>query len=138
MRRRRTQVHVDGAGPLGVGHVLVNGVQDLLLHLCDGVAVEHLHRNLWAVFVVRIDAVQDLGGGGENEVTEGAEDGPGGPECAGAARTRVQVEAFPSLEAPLSIAGARRKPFPPSLPTQNLISHLRQDINFQLCRSIST
>lgn len=58
---RRTEVHVDGARPLGVGHVLVHSVQDLLLHLCDGVTVQHLYWNLGTVFVVRIDAVQDLG-----------------------------------------------------------------------------
>lgn len=55
-----TEVHVDGAGPLGVGHVLVHGVQDLLLDLGDGVAVQHLHRDLRAVFIVRVHAVQDL------------------------------------------------------------------------------
>lgn len=54
---RHTEVHVDSTRPLGVGHVLVNSVQDLLLHLCDGVTVQHLDWNLWTVFVVRIDAV---------------------------------------------------------------------------------
>lgn len=57
-----TEVHVDSARPLGVRHVLVNGVQDLLLDLGDGVAVQHLHRNLRAVFIVRVHAVQDLSG----------------------------------------------------------------------------
>lgn len=57
----RTQVHVDGTRPLRIRHVLVNGVQDLLLHLGDGVTVQHLHWNLWAVFVVGVHTVEDLG-----------------------------------------------------------------------------
>lgn len=55
-----TQVHVDSSRALEIRHVLVNCVQDLLLHLCDGVAVQHLDGDLWAVLVVRIHAVQDL------------------------------------------------------------------------------
>lgn len=41
-------------------HVLVNGVQDLLLHLAEGVAVEHLHLDLRALLVLRVDAVHHL------------------------------------------------------------------------------
>lgn len=55
-----TQVHVRGLLPVGVGHVLVDGVQDLLLHLADGVTVQHLHLDLWALLVVRVDAVHHL------------------------------------------------------------------------------
>jgi len=55
-----TEVHVDGAWPLRIGHVLVNGVQYLLLHLGDGVTVEHLDGNLWTVLVVGVHTVQGL------------------------------------------------------------------------------
>ena len=57
----RTQVHVDSTRPLRVGHVLVDGVEYLLLHLGDGVTVQHLDWNLRAVFVVGVHAVQNLG-----------------------------------------------------------------------------
>lgn len=37
--RPPTQVHVNGPWPLRVGHILVDGIEDLLLDLCDGVTV---------------------------------------------------------------------------------------------------
>lgn len=55
-----TQVHVNGPRPLGVGHVLIDGIEDLLLDLCDGVTVQHLHWDLRTVLIVGVDAVQDL------------------------------------------------------------------------------
>lgn len=45
----------------------------------------------------------------------------------GFAHTRISLEHSRSFE----------KPFPLSLASQNLISHLRRDTNFQLCRGIS-
>lgn len=59
---------------MGVGHVLVDGVQDLLLHLADGVAVEHLHLDLWALLVLRVDAVHHLRGWGGEEEKQGVKD----------------------------------------------------------------
>ena len=55
-----TQVHVGGLLPVGVGDVLVDGIQDLLLHLADGVAVQHLHLDLGALLVLGVDAVHHL------------------------------------------------------------------------------
>lgn len=52
-----TEVHVDCPRPLRVGHILVDGIQDLLFHLGDGVAVQHFYRNLWTVLVVRVHTV---------------------------------------------------------------------------------
>lgn len=57
---RHTEVHVDGTWPLRIGHVLVNRVQYLLLYLGDGVAVQHLDRNLWAVLIVWVHTIQGL------------------------------------------------------------------------------
>lgn len=75
--RPPTQVHVHGPRPLRVGHVLVDGVKDLLLDLRDGVTVQHLHWDLRAVLVVGVDAVQDLqaAGEGEPERVEGGDEG---------------------------------------------------------------
>lgn len=56
-----TQVHISSFGPVGTGHVLEDGIQDLLLDLCDGVTVQDLHRDLGAVHVVRVHTAQDLG-----------------------------------------------------------------------------
>lgn len=56
-----TQVHVNSSRSLGIGDVLVHRVEDLLFDLGDGITVQHLHRDLWTVLVVWIDAVQDLG-----------------------------------------------------------------------------
>lgn len=55
-----TQIHVNSPRPLGVGHVLVDGIENLLFDLRDGVTVQHLHWDLRTVLVVRVDAVQDL------------------------------------------------------------------------------
>lgn len=56
----RTQVHISSFGPVGAGHVLEDGIEDLLLDLGDGVTVQDLHRDLRAVHVVRVHAAQDL------------------------------------------------------------------------------
>lgn len=45
---------------MGVWHVLVDGIEDLLLHLADGVTVQHLHLDLWAFLILRMDAVHHL------------------------------------------------------------------------------
>lgn len=65
-----TQVHVCSLGPVGAGHVLEDGVQNLLFDLSDGVAVEDLHWDLGAVGTVWADTTQDLGERGE-EVSAG-------------------------------------------------------------------
>ena len=65
-----TQVHVGGLLAVGVGDVLVDGVQDLLLHLADGVTVQHLHLDLWALLILRVDTVHHLGGGEGGAVEE--------------------------------------------------------------------
>lgn len=57
-----TQVHICSLGPVGAGHVLEDGVQNLLLDLSDGVTVENLHWDLRAVSVVWVDTAQDLVG----------------------------------------------------------------------------
>lgn len=54
---RPTEVHVDSTWPLRIGHVLVNSIQYLLLHLGDGVTVQHLYWNLWTVFIVWVHTV---------------------------------------------------------------------------------
>lgn len=55
-----TKIHVYSTWSLRIGHVLVNSVQYLLLHLGNGVTVQHLHRNLRTVLVVWVHTVQDL------------------------------------------------------------------------------
>lgn len=60
MRGAPTQVHVNRSWSLGVGDILVHGIEDLLFDLSDGITVQHLHRDLWAVLVVWVHAVQDL------------------------------------------------------------------------------
>lgn len=55
-----TQVHVGGLQAVGVRNVLVDGVQDFLLHLADGVAVEDLHLDLWAFLILWMDTVHHL------------------------------------------------------------------------------
>lgn len=55
-----TQVHVSGFGSLGIGHPLVDSVQQLLFHLRDGVAVQHLDRDLRGILVLGIHAVEGL------------------------------------------------------------------------------
>lgn len=40
--------------------VLVDGVQDLLLDLADGITVQHLHLDLWAFLILRMDTVHHL------------------------------------------------------------------------------
>lgn len=57
-----TQVHICSLGPVGTGHILEDGIQNLLLDLSDGVTVEDLHRDLGAIGTVRIDTAQDLSG----------------------------------------------------------------------------
>ena len=58
-----TQVHVGGLGSLGVRAALVDGVQQLLLHLHHRVAVQTLDRHLRPVLVLRVHAVQRLEAG---------------------------------------------------------------------------
>lgn len=41
-------------------NVLVDGVQDLLLHLADGITVQRLHLDLWALLILWMDAVHHL------------------------------------------------------------------------------
>jgi len=43
-----------------VRDVLVDGIQDLLLHLADGVTVQHFDLDLWALLVLWMDAVHHL------------------------------------------------------------------------------
>lgn len=45
---------------MGAGHVLEDGIEDLLLDLGDGVTIQDLHRDLGAVHIVGVDAAQDL------------------------------------------------------------------------------
>lgn len=45
---------------MGVRDVLVDGVQDFLLHLADGITVQHLHLDLRAFLILRMDAVHHL------------------------------------------------------------------------------
>lgn len=45
---------------MGARHILEDGIQDLFLDLCDGVTVEDLHGDLWAVSVIWTDTAQDL------------------------------------------------------------------------------
>lgn len=62
-----TEIHVCSPRSLWVGHVLVHRIQDLLLYLGNGVTVEHLDRDFWAVLIVRVHTAQRLGiqnGGG--------------------------------------------------------------------------
>lgn len=55
-----TQVHISSFGPVGAGHVLEDGIEDLFLDLRDGVTVQDLHGDLRAVHVVGVHAAQDL------------------------------------------------------------------------------
>lgn len=55
-----TEVHVGGLQAVGVRNVLVDGVQDFLLHLANSVAVEDLHLDLWAFLILWVDAVHHL------------------------------------------------------------------------------
>lgn len=55
-----TQVHISSFGPVGAGHILEDGIKDLLLDLRDGVTIQDLHRDLGAVHVVGVHAAQDL------------------------------------------------------------------------------
>lgn len=45
---------------MGAWYILEDGIQDLFLDLCDGVTVEDLHGDLWAVSVIWTDTAQDL------------------------------------------------------------------------------
>lgn len=45
---------------MGVRDVLVDGVQDFLLHLADGVTVEDLHLDLWAFLILWMNTVHYL------------------------------------------------------------------------------
>lgn len=56
----RTQIHISSFGSVGTGHVLEDGIEDLLLDLCDGVTVQDLYRDLWAVHIVGVHTAQDL------------------------------------------------------------------------------
>jgi hypothetical protein len=57
---------------VGAGHILKDGIQDLLLDLSDGVTVEDLHWDLRAVDIVWADTAQDLGVMGKGQVGEGS------------------------------------------------------------------
>lgn len=46
---------------MGIRNVLIDGIQYLLLHLADCVTVQYFHLNLWALLVVRVNAVHHLG-----------------------------------------------------------------------------
>lgn len=61
-----TKVHVSSFGTLGIGHSFVDSIQQLLFHLCDGITVQHLDRNLWRVLVLRIHTVEGLQRGRKN------------------------------------------------------------------------
>lgn len=63
---------------MGAGHVLEDGIEDLLLDLCDGVTVEDLHGDLGAVHVVRVHTAQHLRDRGTTHFTE-AQGPPGCP-----------------------------------------------------------
>lgn len=55
-----TEVHVGGLQAVGVRNVLVDGVQNFLLYLANGVAVEDLHLYLWAFLILWMDTVHHL------------------------------------------------------------------------------
>lgn len=112
-----TQVHICSLGPVGAGHVLEDGVQNLLLDLSDGVTVEDLHWDLWAVGVVWVDTAQDLGERerstweGQQEELGGSLQHPGplyppalplqaGPERAGESPTQLSPTVFPPSPLP--------------------------------------
>lgn len=67
-----TQVHVCSLGPVGAGHILEDGIQNLLLDLSNGVAVEDLYWDLGAVGIVWVDTAQHLGKGEQRRVGEGS------------------------------------------------------------------
>lgn len=71
-----TQVHICSLGPVGAGHILEDGVQNLLLDLSDGVTVEELHWDLGVVDIVGVDTAQDLGVGGKGGAWVGAREEP--------------------------------------------------------------
>ena len=62
-----TQVHVSSFGSLGIGHSLVDSIQQLLFHLRDGVAIQHLDRDLRGVLILRVHAVEGLHSTGEQK-----------------------------------------------------------------------
>lgn len=45
---------------MGVWNILVDGVQDLLLHLADCITVQRFHLDLWAFLILRMDTVHHL------------------------------------------------------------------------------
>lgn len=47
---------------MGMWDVFIDGVQDLLLHLADGVTVQHLHLDLWGLLILWVDTVYHLDG----------------------------------------------------------------------------
>lgn len=55
---------------MGAWHILKDGIQDLLLDLCDGVTVEDLHWDLWAVGIIWTGTAQDLRGAGRGHMDE--------------------------------------------------------------------
>lgn len=55
-----TQVHIGGLWSLRVRCALVHSVQQLLLHLCNCVTVQALHRHLGSVLILRVHTVQRL------------------------------------------------------------------------------
>lgn len=55
-----TQIHVSCFGSLRVRATLIHCVQQLLLHLSDGVTVQAFDRDLGCVLVLWVDAVQCL------------------------------------------------------------------------------
>lgn len=67
---------------MGAGHVLEDGIQNLLLDLSNGVAVEDLHWDLGTVGVVGVDTAQDLVEWREEARGEGSMEVPGMPAAA--------------------------------------------------------
>lgn len=65
-----TQIHVCSFGTVGAWDILEDGIQDLLLDLSDGVTVEDLHWDLWAVHIVWTDTAQDLRVAGRGRVKQ--------------------------------------------------------------------
>lgn len=45
---------------MGVWDILVDGIQDLLLHLAYSITVQHLYLDLWALLILWMDTVHHL------------------------------------------------------------------------------
>ena len=82
---------------MGAGHVLEDGIQNLLLDLSNGVAVEDLHWDLGTVGIVRVDTAQDLVEWREEARGEGSMEVPGITSSS----PRSSPEGLPSLRVEL-------------------------------------